>query len=241
MVESACKAGDLCLTPGWGRAPAEGNCNQLQYSCLENSMNRGAWWPIVHGVTELDMTERLTHTHGMFGRTNAFCFKNPCLRKTLRQVNNPGILLTCQHKNSFWGACKEGPAFGFLREKGCQEPTDFQLHLKMESSARPVCQIISNLNDNQSILKEVNAEQTTAEAPSFRSLPPSHCFQSPLVFSGPHISVDPEILHPSATWPQAPSWGPWCRISVLGPVGLTIKVLLPSGGWGGGPFTSPWK
>ena len=36
---------------GWGRSPREGNGNSLQYSCLENSMDRGAWWVIVHGVT----------------------------------------------------------------------------------------------------------------------------------------------------------------------------------------------
>jgi len=35
-----------------GRSPREGNGNPLQYSCLENSMDRGAWWAIVHGVTK---------------------------------------------------------------------------------------------------------------------------------------------------------------------------------------------
>ena len=41
---------------GLGRCPGEGNGNPLQYSCLENSMDRGAWWAMVHGVTESDMT-----------------------------------------------------------------------------------------------------------------------------------------------------------------------------------------
>ena len=56
--ESACIAGDLCLTPGLGRSPGEGNGNPLQYSCLENSKDRGAWWVTVHGFTESDMTEQ---------------------------------------------------------------------------------------------------------------------------------------------------------------------------------------
>ena len=42
--ESACNAGDLGLIPGSGRSPGEGNGNLLQYSCLENSMDRGTWW-----------------------------------------------------------------------------------------------------------------------------------------------------------------------------------------------------
>ena len=45
---------------GSGRSPGERNGNPLQYSCLENSMDRGAWQATVHGVTELDMTERLS-------------------------------------------------------------------------------------------------------------------------------------------------------------------------------------
>ena len=53
-------AGDgraLGLTPGSGRFPGEGNGNPLQYFCLENPMDRGAWKAIVHKVTELDRTE----------------------------------------------------------------------------------------------------------------------------------------------------------------------------------------
>ena len=50
--ESACNAGDLGSIPGLGRSPGEGNGNPLQYSSLENSMDRGAWWAIVHGVTK---------------------------------------------------------------------------------------------------------------------------------------------------------------------------------------------
>ena len=49
---SACNAGDLGSIPGSGRSPGEGNGNPLQYSCLENPMDRGAWWATVHGVTK---------------------------------------------------------------------------------------------------------------------------------------------------------------------------------------------
>ena len=54
------KAGDVRDTgsiPVLGRCPREGHGNPLQYSCLENSMNRGAWWATVHSITESDMTE----------------------------------------------------------------------------------------------------------------------------------------------------------------------------------------
>ena len=51
--EFACNAGDPSLIPGSGRHPEEGNGNPLQYFCLENSMDRGAWWATVHVVTRV--------------------------------------------------------------------------------------------------------------------------------------------------------------------------------------------
>ena len=48
---------DVGLIPGSGRSPGEGNGNSLQYSCLEYLKDRGAWWAIVHRITEPDMTE----------------------------------------------------------------------------------------------------------------------------------------------------------------------------------------
>ena len=57
--ESACNAGDQGLIPGLGGSSEEGNGYPLQYSCLENSMDRGAWWAIVSGVAGSDMAEQL--------------------------------------------------------------------------------------------------------------------------------------------------------------------------------------
>jgi len=48
---SFASAGDLGLIPGYGRSPGEGNGNSLQYSCLENPMERGAWWAIKSDIT----------------------------------------------------------------------------------------------------------------------------------------------------------------------------------------------
>ena len=45
-------AGDAGSIPGSGRSPEVGNCNSLQYSCLGNLRDRGAWWATVHGVTK---------------------------------------------------------------------------------------------------------------------------------------------------------------------------------------------
>ena len=51
--ESACNAGDPGSIPGSGKSPGEGNGKPLQYSCLENPMDRGAWQAIVHGVASV--------------------------------------------------------------------------------------------------------------------------------------------------------------------------------------------
>ena len=50
--DSACNEGDAGSIPGLKRSSGGRNGNPLQYSCLENPMDRGAWWATVHGVTE---------------------------------------------------------------------------------------------------------------------------------------------------------------------------------------------
>ena len=54
--ECACNAGDMGSIPELGRSPGEGNGNPLRFSCLENPMDRGAWWATVWGCKESDMT-----------------------------------------------------------------------------------------------------------------------------------------------------------------------------------------
>ena len=81
---SARNVGDLGSIPGLGRSPGEGNGNPLQYSCLENPMDGGAWWATVHGVAKsqtrlsdftslhFNSTQSLPHTEekGLLQRTN---------------------------------------------------------------------------------------------------------------------------------------------------------------------------
>ena len=50
--EFAYNSGDMGSVPGWGRSPGEGNGYPLQYSCLENSVDEGAWQATVHAVTK---------------------------------------------------------------------------------------------------------------------------------------------------------------------------------------------
>ena len=50
--ESTCNTGDPGSIPGWGRSSGEGNGNPLQYSCVENPVDRGAWWATVHEVSK---------------------------------------------------------------------------------------------------------------------------------------------------------------------------------------------
>ena len=65
LLANARDARDTSLIPGLGRSPGVGNGNPLQYSCLENSMDRRAWRATVHGVTKsrTQLGESHTHTH----------------------------------------------------------------------------------------------------------------------------------------------------------------------------------
>ena len=59
--EFTCNVGDSGSILGLGRSSGRGNGNPLQYSCLENPMDKRAWWATVHGVTELDTTKATEH------------------------------------------------------------------------------------------------------------------------------------------------------------------------------------
>ena len=69
--ESTCNEGAPGLTLGSGSFPGEGNGYPLQYSCLENPMNRGDWWATVHGVTK-----------SRTGLSECFSFKNSIILKS---------------------------------------------------------------------------------------------------------------------------------------------------------------
>ena len=60
--ESACSAEDWGSIPGSGRSPGERLGNPIQYSCLENLTDRGAWWGTVGRVAESDTTEATSHS-----------------------------------------------------------------------------------------------------------------------------------------------------------------------------------
>ena len=68
--ESACNAGDVGSIPGLGRSSEERNGNPLQYSHLENPMNRGAWWATVHGVTKVGQNLATELTKYGFGKSS---------------------------------------------------------------------------------------------------------------------------------------------------------------------------
>ena len=62
--ESTCNSGDLGSIPGLGRSPGEGHSNSVQYFCLENPMDRGAWWATVQGLQRVRHNwSNLIHTH----------------------------------------------------------------------------------------------------------------------------------------------------------------------------------
>ena len=95
--ESACDAGDPGSIPGWRRSPGRGHGNPFQYSCLENSTDRGAWWAYrLWDPKELDTTDQVSLTQpssvtcsvGCRRLNGQVCFMNTSL-SLLRQIQ-PG-------------------------------------------------------------------------------------------------------------------------------------------------------
>ena len=98
MVKNLCNSGDPCLIPGLGRFPGEGNGSPLQYSCLENPMDRGAWRATVHSIAESDMTERtITHSLGYSAASGwKLLLLESCLFPCIPQRHNLNhIFFTC--------------------------------------------------------------------------------------------------------------------------------------------------
>ena len=109
--ESASDAGDPGSIPELGRSPGEGNGNQLQFSCLKNSMDRGAWQATVHGVTksptqlsDFDFADQLRLKVGS-SQPSGGSFS---VLATLAWVSQPSVCIPGEHAS-----------LGVLERKGC--------------------------------------------------------------------------------------------------------------------------
>ena len=94
---SACNVGDLGSVPRSGRSPGEGSGNPLQYSCLENPMDGGAWWATVHGVTK--SWTRLRTERLRFLSFFSWLDQCPCKKKYQRAFS---LSSTCKHTQRRW-------------------------------------------------------------------------------------------------------------------------------------------
>ena len=88
--ESTCNAGNLVSVPELGSYPGGGHGNPLQYSCLENPMDRGAWWAIVHRVTKGQTQLKWLHVHAL-ARQDVETY-----RPLFSLTNMPWIPISCQ-------------------------------------------------------------------------------------------------------------------------------------------------
>ena len=105
--ELICNVGDLGSIPGMGRSSGEGNGNPLQYFCLENPMDRGAWWATVHGVTVLDMMEWLSVSMCVHGQTHTHTHTHrnkisPALKKEQNAIVECSLLCEWPFSLSFF-------------------------------------------------------------------------------------------------------------------------------------------
>ena len=125
---SACNSGDLGSIPGSGRSPGEGNGNPLQYSCLENPMDRGAWWATVHGAAKSQTL------------LSDFTFSVPTKVHIVQTMVFPVVMYGCEN----W----------IIKKTEHQRTDAFELWCWR----RPLRVSWTARRSNQSILKEINPE-----------------------------------------------------------------------------------
>ena len=135
--ESACSAGDMSLIPGLGRSPGGGNGNLLHHSCLENPMDRGAWWAIVHEVAKsrtwltLSFSEEECTVQDLLDRQE----KNYTVAVFLPGFHSQGrtgcksLWFWDWHDHGLLARCREPPSvFVTNREKACSSRKVLSLH-----------------------------------------------------------------------------------------------------------------
>ena len=107
---------DTGSIPGLGRSPGGGHGNPLQHSCLENPMDRGAWWVTVHGVTESDTTEATRHGNAARG-LGSIPARGTKIPQTMRCSHQKKKKKSTTHPHLFSVNGKEWKQ----RDEGCRE------------------------------------------------------------------------------------------------------------------------
>ena len=102
--EFTCDAGGTGLIPGSGRSPGGGNCNPLQYSYLENPMDKGAWQATVHGVTKSQIRWATKHKHFTASQRALYSHKNFYYIYGNFYLNIPWIIgIVCKNRYNYGG------------------------------------------------------------------------------------------------------------------------------------------
>ena len=145
-------ARDPGLIPGSGRSPGIGSGNTLQYSCLENCMDRGAWWAIVHGATKtrLNIHSLLSRYYSLFA--DITLQKKVCLVKTM--ASSPVGMWELDYKESW--ALKNWCFWTVVLEKTLESPLD----------CKEIQPVHSEGNQSWAVITSTDAE---AEAPKLWS------------------------------------------------------------------------